>query len=52
MRANVYEPVTNMGAIAKILADKNGRLKRPSQTNGLEYVPPTASQRQTRQTFA
>ncbi|CAZ80188.1 unnamed protein product [Tuber melanosporum] len=40
MQANVYGPVMNMGAIAKILADKNGRLKRPSQTDGLEYVPP------------
>ena len=32
-----------MGVIAKVLVDKNGRLKRPSQTDGLEYVSPTAS---------
>ena len=43
MQANVYGPVMNMSAIAKVLADKNGRLKRPSQTDGLEYVPPAAA---------
>jgi len=41
MQANVYGPTMNLGAIAKVLADKNGRLKKPSQTDGLEYVPPT-----------
>ncbi|PWW73121.1 hypothetical protein C7212DRAFT_365909 [Tuber magnatum] len=40
MQANLYGPVMNLGAVAKVLADKNGRLKRPSQTDGLEYVPP------------
>ena len=41
--ANVHKPVMSKGKIANILADKNGCLKRPSQTDGLEFNPPTAS---------
>ena len=33
----------SIGKIANILADKNGCLKRPSQTDGLEYNPSTSS---------
>ncbi|RPA94496.1 hypothetical protein L873DRAFT_1701063 [Choiromyces venosus 120613-1] len=43
MQANVYGPVMNMAAVAQVLAGKNGRLKKPSQTDGLEYVPPMAT---------
>ena len=43
MPTNVYGPMMNIGAIANVLADNNGRLKKPSQTDALGCVPPTPS---------
>jgi len=45
MLAIVYVPVMNVGARAKVLVDKNGRLKRLSQTS-LPMVQPHLAQAQ------